>query len=84
MENKIDQKKNSFYSEIMQSSQNTFYAKLIKSYANHDIGRIYYIHKQHDNALYSGDARAKGQGGYVSNVLDSYFEKSTEKEYRSQ
>jgi hypothetical protein len=74
----------SFYREIMDSKERTFYAKLIKQYSNHDIGRVYYIGKQHDGALYSGDRRGTGQGGYVSNVIDSYFEKSSEAEYSSQ
>ena len=74
----------SFYSEIQSSSERIFYAKLIKEYGNHEIGRIYYISKQHDNSLYSGDNRGIGQGGYVSNVIDSYFEKVTKEEYELQ
>lgn len=71
----------SFYSEIQSSISRVFYAKLIKEYSNHDVGRIYYISKQHDNTLYSVDERGIGQGGYVSNVIDSYFEKSSKEDY---
>jgi hypothetical protein len=74
----------SFYSGIQLSNDRMFYAKLIKEYGKHEVGRIYYISKQHDNTLYSGDSRGIGQGGYVSNVIDSYFEKSTKEDYDSQ
>lgn len=74
----------SFYSEIQSSNDRMFYAKLIKQYSNHEVGRIYYISKQHDNTLYSGDSRGIGQGGYVSNVIDSHFKKSTKEDYDSQ
>jgi hypothetical protein len=74
----------SFYSEIQSSNDRKFYAKLLKDYSNHEVGRIYYILKKYDNALYSGDGRGIGQGGYVSNVIDTYFEKSTKEDYDSQ
>lgn len=54
----------SFYREIMDSKEMTFYGKLIKQYSNHEIGNIYYIVKQHDGALYSGDSRGIGQEGW--------------------
>ncbi len=73
--------KNNFYKEIQASNENIFYAKLIKKESNHEVGRIYYISKQHDNTLYSGDNRGIGQGGYVSNIINSYFEKSSKAEY---
>jgi hypothetical protein len=74
----------SFYSEIQLSNDLMFYAKLIKEYSGHEFGRIYYIVKQHDNSLWSGDSRGIGQGEYVSNVIDTYFEKSTKEDYDSQ
>jgi len=73
--------KTSFYSEIKASKERGFYGKLIKEYSNHEVGRIYHISKQHDGTLYSNDNRGIGQGGYVSNVIDFYFEKSSEEEY---
>ena len=74
----------SFYREMMVSKENMFYGKLIKEYSNHDIGNVYYICKQFDGTLYSGDSRGTGQGSYVSNVIDSHFKKSSESEYVSQ
>lgn len=62
----------------------SFYHKLIKLYSNHEVGRIYCIVKQHDGTLYSHDGRGIGQGGYVSNVINSYFEISTKEEYENQ
>lgn len=70
-----------FYSYIQSSNERTFYAKLIKEYGNHEVGRIYAIGKQFDNTLYSYDNRGIGQGGYVSNVIDTYFEPSNKEKY---
>lgn len=76
--------KPSFSSEIISSKKIVFYAKLIKEYPRHKVGRIYFITKHHDNALYSGDHRGIGEGGFVGNVIDSHFEKSTVEEYQAQ
>jgi len=64
-----------FYREIMTSEESSFYGKYIRpTDREHVNGRIYYIGKQHDGALYSCDFRGLGHGGYVSNILSAgYF-----------
>ncbi len=74
----------SFHDYIIRQQERTFYAKLLKPYGNHEVGRIYRLVKQHDNTIYSGDSRGIGQGGYVSNVLDTYFEPSSKALYEAQ
>ena len=74
----------SFHGYIINRPEKEFYAKLIKPYANHEVGRIYYFVKQLDNSIYSGDSRGTGQGGCVSNVIDTLFEPSNKALYEAQ
>ncbi len=60
------------------------YIKNIKSYSGHEVGRIYNVHQYSDGTHYSGDDRGIGQGGYISNVINSHFEPSTKEEYDKQ
>jgi len=65
-------------------SNNVTYVKNIKPYGGHEVGRIYHVCQYSDGTHYSCDSRGTGQGGYISNVINSYFEPSTKEAYEKQ
>lgn len=74
----------SFHDYIIQSPETRFYGKMIKPCSEHELGRIYSLTKFSDNTIYSGDNRGLGHGGYVSNIIDTYFEPSCKADYENQ
>lgn len=76
----------SFFKKIQNNlATNSFYGLYIKPTDHeHEYGRIYHISKQFDKTLYSGDNRGIGQGGYISNILDTYFVECSKDLYDAQ
>lgn len=72
-----------FYSRVMASPETMFYAKYIaETNSEHIQSRIYFVSKQRDNALYSGDGT--GHGGFVSNIFNTHFIPSDKESYDNQ
>jgi len=64
--------------------ENISYLRNIKHYGNHELGRIYHVYQHSDGTHYSSDSRGIGQGGYISNVINDYFEPATKSAYEEQ